>query len=362
MKYFGIGKILLGLGVMAMSCSFLYAVPNGKPFVELQGQIVEVQGQIATLEERIDDVLLSVTNLEERVTTVEGNVATINAAIERVNANNEVLLIQLVAVLDTATANNEDIQNALAAINSLQSQINDLMGSSEVNAEAIANLQLQIDEQQVFIAANAEGYQALLTQIDDNHDLIQGLTDKIATFDDQLALKQSIINTECAEGMVLSKINADGSYECVLMNSNTNTELASLGLTYTTVIGGGEIGGTIGRTEYYTAYRTECLTTCNFLNQCQTNCQLVPYIASRTIYDPKTSSYVQLTCPKGTLWTYESGYTLPDGVTFTGKGLNYNDQEGTYTWTFHVSDPEATVQYMSVSAQCIHAKDISITQ
>ena len=34
--------------------------PNGKPFVEINGQIAEVQGQIATLEQRLDLSLIHI--------------------------------------------------------------------------------------------------------------------------------------------------------------------------------------------------------------------------------------------------------------------------------------------------------------
>ena len=53
--------------------------PNGKPFVEINGQIAEVQGQIATLEQRMDNLLARVVLNESRLDAINAGIAVLQA-------------------------------------------------------------------------------------------------------------------------------------------------------------------------------------------------------------------------------------------------------------------------------------------
>ena len=43
--------------------------PNGKPFVEIAGQIIEVEGEVSNLKDQMDSLVARVDTIEERVFT-----------------------------------------------------------------------------------------------------------------------------------------------------------------------------------------------------------------------------------------------------------------------------------------------------
>ena len=66
MKYFRIGKIFLGLGVIAMSCVVVYAAPGAKPFAQINDQLVAIEGAITDMNDQIDALVTRVETVEAR--------------------------------------------------------------------------------------------------------------------------------------------------------------------------------------------------------------------------------------------------------------------------------------------------------
>lgn len=60
-------RVGVGILVSALAVGVATASTNGKPFVELEGQIVEVQGQVTSLSEQIDALAGEVSTVEERL-------------------------------------------------------------------------------------------------------------------------------------------------------------------------------------------------------------------------------------------------------------------------------------------------------
>jgi len=62
--------LLLVLSLFAVSS---FALPNGKPFIELEGQIIEVQDDVADLAAIVDVLLVDVDTLEGQVAALQGS-------------------------------------------------------------------------------------------------------------------------------------------------------------------------------------------------------------------------------------------------------------------------------------------------
>jgi len=109
------------------------ATPNGKPFIEIAGQILEVEGEIANLQDQID-------SLVERVDTVEERAVANETAITGLEAKNVELQELINAYGTDITALQSEVQaledanvELQAAVDSgdasLQSQISSMIGS-----------------------------------------------------------------------------------------------------------------------------------------------------------------------------------------------------------------------------------------
>lgn len=67
-------KVILAV-VLAMFASAVMALPPGKPFVEIDGDIVAVQSELEALQDQIDLLVVDVTSLEDQVTALQNGLA-----------------------------------------------------------------------------------------------------------------------------------------------------------------------------------------------------------------------------------------------------------------------------------------------
>ncbi len=179
------------------------STPNGKPFVEIQGQIVEVQGTLMSLQEQIDAIVGNATSLEERLTLSE------NAILE-LQAENAALLAQINELTALALANGVDIAAMQVEIETLRGQITDLQALAGDHSADILALEGRIADLQSQIAANAAGLFTLQADVAANFDLIDGLQDQIDQINVTLAEKQDILDLACPVGWSLRVIDPDG--------------------------------------------------------------------------------------------------------------------------------------------------------
>lgn len=180
------------------------ANPNGKPFVELQGQIIEVEGEVASLHDQMDSIVAKVETLEDRVGANEQAIADLTAA-------SMTLQVQI-------DANADDITSLEADIAALQAQNDDLQAQIEANSGNIDDLRGQIAYNQGLIAALQQSISDLGTslqdQIDNNDLLIQSLQSEIVLIQGLLALKQALITQSCSEGYAIREVLEDGTVVC----------------------------------------------------------------------------------------------------------------------------------------------------
>ena len=74
-----ITAMLIPALVFAGSTTNKGANPNGKPFIELGGQIIEVEGEVSSLQDQVDSLVGEVDSLEGRVTANEAAISSLQA-------------------------------------------------------------------------------------------------------------------------------------------------------------------------------------------------------------------------------------------------------------------------------------------
>ncbi len=198
---------------------------HGKPFVAIQGALVEVQGAVTSLQDQIDLLVAKVDTVEERVDANQ-------EAIDKLVSQNEALrtLVQ---------QNLTDIASIEAEITAIQQRNVELQALIEANIGDIASLQAQFAENSAMIAALQGAIVLVQTdlisletglqeQIDNNLNLITALQDEIDIINQNLALKQNLINGICPNGEAMVEVLADGSVVCGSFGGATSGQLRSV--------------------------------------------------------------------------------------------------------------------------------------
>jgi len=180
------------------------ANPNGKPFVELGGQIVEIEGEISSLQDQIDALV-------GRVNSIEAEQTALANAIVSLGAEN----VSLQAQIDANTADVDALEGQISNINS---QILDLQAQIDANGDADGVLQAQVGDletQATTLALAIDTLEGdLRASIENNTDLINAMQDRIENIEYALTMKQNVINGLCSDGSSIRQVHPDGSVEC----------------------------------------------------------------------------------------------------------------------------------------------------
>lgn len=217
MSFKPLKNLLLATSMVALACPLAFAAgngsnPNGKPFIELQGQIVEVQGKLSTIQDQVDALV-------KRVATVEERVAADQEAIANLQNQNVELTAQIAAYNTTAAALQTRVVELEAANLALQAQLG-------ANAKTDESLQAQIAYNNGLISQlqqTLSGLSTLQDQVNNNSILIAALDQEIDGINSRLALKQAIITGTCPAGETIKQINSDGSIACQAVGGGVKT-------------------------------------------------------------------------------------------------------------------------------------------
>jgi len=187
--------------------------PRGKPFIELQGQILEVEGEISTLQDQVDSIVARVDTIEEKAAANADTIASLQE-------QNAVLQGQLDASVSSIQAEIADLRAANVA---LQSQI-------DIGSVDIAGAQAEIATNDGLISALSQSISDLSVDLQDqiinNNDLIGALESDIEVINAVLAEKERILSGGCPEGQSIRAITADGTVVCEVddVGGSTNIE------------------------------------------------------------------------------------------------------------------------------------------
>jgi hypothetical protein len=164
--------------------------PNGKPFVEINGQIAEVQGQIATLEERMDNIFARVEKMGDRLSSAETGISLL------VQENN--FLRENVESLNAGLTSMEEI------IGQLKAQTFSMQAELDEYGDRTGLLALEVESNQMLIgsleASLGDEIAGLHSMIGLNAEAIAILSDAQRSLEGQLELKQKILNQTCDDG------------------------------------------------------------------------------------------------------------------------------------------------------------------
>ncbi|WOH38066.1 hypothetical protein RI844_02175 [Thalassotalea fonticola] len=187
--------------------------PNGKPFIELAGQIVEVQSDISTLEDEHDALVAQVNKLE---LDLQGQIEAISAEITTLKATDASLQASLQSKISALAEQGTAIDALISALTEVNSDLITLANTAEDNATAIESLETDKSAILDDIATLDGGISTAMAEIVDNATLIGMLEDDIAQLTEN---KQNDVQGSCPEGTSVVNVSDDGSLVCGDINS-----------------------------------------------------------------------------------------------------------------------------------------------
>ena len=206
---------------LATSVSALAAAsgssPKGKPFVEINDQLVAVQGDVDSIKDQIE-------SLTSRLETIEEAAAAVSEKLDQtiaVQAALSDLVEQIEAGTTTLTTAISDLE---LESDSLATQIAALGGSDE-------DLQAQIDSNQALTLslqlALANGLESIDDELEQLDELAFYLAQEQSKIQAALDLKQNVLEGSCDEGLALTAITEDG-IQCEAIKSQLGLEIVEI--------------------------------------------------------------------------------------------------------------------------------------
>lgn len=196
--------VCLSALTLSLVWSGAYGLPKGRPFIELNDQIVEVRGILRTMEERF-------TGLLGRIEVIEHSVDRNSAAILALETESTILR----EVVENLTFGLETISDAQ---NTISLRIDALEAEIELNGDVLGILEQEIvslNEVITLLDSDLEESTGLLSErISENELLIGILSQRQDELSEQLALKQNLTEGRCPDTEALVGLEEDGSLLC----------------------------------------------------------------------------------------------------------------------------------------------------
>ncbi len=189
-------------------------LPNGKPFIEIQGQIIEVQADVSSLEREYESILAKVSGMQ---LDLQGQIDALGEEIDALKVigdNLEATLAQAVADIEEQGG---DVQVLFSALSQVNLDIIELMKITDANDARIEALEAEKTAILADLASLDDGLISVISDISDNNLLIDRLEDEVDTL---ASAKQDDIDGSCPEGTSISTISDDGSLLCATINAS----------------------------------------------------------------------------------------------------------------------------------------------
>lgn len=220
-------KNIILINMLLGATSVAYAandkLPNGKPFVLLNDQIVEVENTLQALEDKYDDII---TDIYTSIEGLNGKISAINLKIDELEETDTQLQEKIAQTIADLESQGSDIKTLFENYQTLQVQLEALEASVVTKAELEA-LEAEIETVRSSIAAVSTEVAGLLLDIEDNTALIELLQQDMKNL--TVAMESAIPQGECSQGQFLSAINEDGSIACSNSdNSGANSTITTL--------------------------------------------------------------------------------------------------------------------------------------
>ncbi|EKO3485483.1 hypothetical protein M3924_001086 [Vibrio fluvialis] len=183
-------------------------LPNGKPFIIINGQIEEVQNSVEALADSYEQIIAEI---KASIADLGGQMDAINNKIANLQAVDEELKGKIEQLMTDIANQGTDIEQLVADYNQLKEQLEALEATVATSVD-IANLQEQIDSKFASIASVSESLATLLSQVENNSTLIGLLEKDVANLE---IVKQNLIPAgECQQGQAVVSLASDGSITC----------------------------------------------------------------------------------------------------------------------------------------------------
>jgi len=204
-------QLIISLAILLCISTTAYSLPNGKPFIEIDGEIISIKGDISTIQDELRATL-------SRIGTLEGKVSAISNKITELETKDSDLQNQINDVLTLAQANDHLIIEFFKQNAALQKQIDEMRSNVDENgdlsaesAAAILELQKQLDSNSEQLALNVPNLTSLLAEQNVINTAIDGMDKQIEELQSEIDAKNEFLTADCGSRAIKS-INSDGSY------------------------------------------------------------------------------------------------------------------------------------------------------
>ncbi|MGP8306035.1 hypothetical protein [Vibrio sp. YIC-376] len=212
-------NMLLGMTSVANAAND--KLPNGKPFVILNNQVIEVENSIQALEEKYDEIIA---DIYSSISELDGKVAAINLKINELEETDTQLKEKIAQIVSDLESQGTDISTLIEQYQTLNAQLEALKASAVTKSELDA-LVAEIETVRGSIAGVDEQVASLLSDITDNAALIELLQREMENL--KVVMENAIPQGECPQGQFLRAINDDGSIVCVSSNAGTSPQITT---------------------------------------------------------------------------------------------------------------------------------------
>jgi len=200
--------------IYILSLAPVSASPNGKPFIELQGQILEVQADVSALDEKYEAIRTKVNNLD---LNLQGQIDALNREITELREADASLQSSLSTTILQLADQGTVIEGLIKDLGDVVSEILLLQESNSDNSDAILALEQKQQEILGSLASLEPGLVAAMNDISENQALIWKLQSDVSSLEEN---KQNDIVGKCPESASVNEVRDDGSLVCSIPDLN----------------------------------------------------------------------------------------------------------------------------------------------